>query len=152
MIGIEVYGTPAPQGSKKAFALRTAGVYTGKVAVMEQNHGPVKSWRQAVLEAAQAKRNGAAPLLGPLTVVMHFYLKRPKSHYRIGKNAGILKDTAPEYPAKVPDLSKLVRATEDALTDAGVWADDALVVEIRTRKLWDDTRPPGAWISIGQAP
>ena len=31
-------------------------------------------------------------------------------------------------PSKPPDLDKLVRAIGDALTDAGVWTDDALVV------------------------
>ncbi len=34
-------------------------------------------------------------------------------------------------PSVKPDLSKLIRSTEDALTDARIWTDDALVVEYR---------------------
>ena len=30
---------------------------------------------------------------------------------------------------RTPDLSKLARSTEDALTAAGIWTDDARVVE-----------------------
>ena len=33
------------------------------------------------------------------------------------------------WPDKYPDVSKLARSTEDALSDAGMWADDARVVE-----------------------
>jgi hypothetical protein len=36
--------------------------------------------------------------------------------------------THTSYPHGKPDLSKLARSTEDALTDAGVWIDDSLVV------------------------
>jgi crossover junction endodeoxyribonuclease RusA len=47
---------------------------------------------------------------------MTFTLARPKSAKR-----GAL-------PTKKPDVSKLVRSTEDALTDVGLWEDDARVV------------------------
>jgi Holliday junction resolvase RusA-like endonuclease len=33
------------------------------------------------------------------------------------------------WPMRTPDLSKLLRSTEDALTTAGIWRDDARVVE-----------------------
>jgi len=79
---------------------------------------------------------------------MLFFLARPKSHYRTGRNADRLRENAPRRPAKMPDLSKLVRATEDALTDAGLWRDDAQVVEISAMKYWADSRPPGAVIVI----
>jgi hypothetical protein len=50
---ITVYGTPAPQGSKRAFAVRgKGGAPTGRVAVIESSHDRVKSWRQAVVDAA----------------------------------------------------------------------------------------------------
>lgn len=151
---IEVRGLPAPQGSKRAFAVRgRGGVPTGRVAVIESSHDRVKSWRQAVLEQAVAAMNGGAAFTGPLTVRMSFYLPRPRGHYGTGRNADSLKPSAPVYPAKLPDLSKLVRSTEDALTDAGIWGDDGQVVMISTEKQyagWRGCTPsaPGAVIEI----
>jgi hypothetical protein len=55
-------------------------------------------------------------------------------------------------PHKTPDLSKLVRSTEDACTDAGLWVDDARVAEYaRVAKVWtsydkDALNAPGALI------
>jgi Holliday junction resolvase RusA-like endonuclease len=149
-VTITVYGTPAPQGSKRAFAVRgKGGVPTGRIAVIESSHDRVKSWRQAVIDAADAIRP-AEPIRGPLTVAMVFYLARPKSHYRSGKNADLLKPDAPHYPAKMPDLSKLARATEDALTDVGMWADDAQVIAYTSlaKKYAGPDRAPGAFIGI----
>ena len=146
---LDVYGTPAPQGSKRAFAVRgKGGIPTGKIAVIESSHDRVKSWRQAVIDAARQASWGTGAISCPLAVKMLFFLARPKSHYGTGKNADRLSANAPRRPAKMPDLSKLIRATEDALTDAGLWTDDALVVEISAMKYWADSRPPGAVIVI----
>jgi crossover junction endodeoxyribonuclease RusA len=59
------------------------------------------------------------------------------------------------YPSVAPDLSKLIRSTEDALTAAGVWRDDCLVVEYtRLAKVYVNEDPealdrPGAFIVVG---
>ncbi len=37
----------------------------------------------------------------------------------------------PAWASKMPDLSKLLRSTEDALTTSGVWTDDGRVVAYR---------------------
>lgn len=148
-VTITVYGTPAPQGSKRAFAVRgKGGVPTGRVAVIESSHDRVKSWRQAVIDEARGL-GLAAPLDGPLHCRMVFYFKRPKAHYRTGRNADLLRESAPEYHTGTPDLSKIIRATEDALTDAGIWADDRFVVSLQARKswAWGELRP-GALITI----
>ncbi len=88
---------------------------------------------------------------------MVFTFARPKSHYRSGKNAHLLRDDAPSAPANHsgPDLSKLARSTEDALTDAGVWVDDGLVTEYaRLAKVYvgsgdpEATHIPGARIVV----
>jgi hypothetical protein len=42
-LSFTVHGTPAPQGSKSAFAIRKAGVYTGRVAVVNDNKGPLRT-------------------------------------------------------------------------------------------------------------
>lgn len=111
-IEIVVYGNPAPQGSKKF-----VGIVNGH-GMMVESSKKVKPWRQDVKAAALAVRNGNPPLEGPIIARMVFTIPKPVS-------APKRKRT---YPDKKPDLSKLVRSTEDALTDAGIWRDDARVV------------------------
>lgn len=120
---IVVRGIPGPQGSKR---------HVGNGRMVESSK-KVAPWRDAVrMEAAAARvviyRN-FAPFDGPLWVDMVFTVVRPGAHYRTGRNAHLLRDNAPARPSRTPDLSKLARATEDALTDAGIWSDDARVVE-----------------------
>jgi Holliday junction resolvase RusA-like endonuclease len=144
---IEVFGQPAPQGSKRAFINK----HTGRAHVIESSHDRVKSWRQAVLEAtlSHAVQPAFQALAGPVQVAMTFRMPRPKSHYRTGRNAHLLRDTAPLWPAGTPDLSKLIRSTEDALTDAGAWLDDAQVVHHDTWKSYAEAGElPGAYIII----
>lgn len=161
-----VGGVPAPQGSKSARSIcgqeaqpcrNCRKRHIVKVNLVETAKG-VHQWRAAVLAAARCATLAVAwgtwePLEGPLILTAEFTLPRPKSHYRTGRNAGLLASSAPPYPASVPDLSKLVRATEDAMTNAGVWLDDAQVTDIRTVKRYaDDQRRPGAVITVAQIP
>lgn len=149
MIPLTVYGTPAPQGSKRAFAVRgKGGVPTGRVAVVESSHYRVKSWRQAVVDEARKQLDGHRPLTGPLSLRITFYLPRPKGHYGTGRNSHLVRPGAPAVPAAAPDLSKLLRATEDAMTDAGLWGDDGQVVICAVAKRYADDRPPGAIIHV----
>jgi crossover junction endodeoxyribonuclease RusA len=156
---IEVYGQPAPQGSKRAFAYQPKGGGKIRAGVIESSHDRVTTWRQDVKHAAGAVMGWGErpPLDGPLEVVMVFTLARPKSHYGTGRNAAVLKPGALLRPCKTPDCSKLARATEDALTGIA-WVDDALVVEYaRLAKVWAGEDPdaltmPGAVITIRQVP
>jgi Holliday junction resolvase RusA-like endonuclease len=147
---ITVHGRPAPQGSKRAFVIR-GGPRKGQAAVIESSHDRVKSWRQAVVDAACAVKTFPA-LEGPLALAMVFYLPRPKDHYRTGRNAHLLRDSAPAYPAGTPDLGKLARSTEDALTCALIWRDDAQVVSYAplAKVYADDHHLLGAIITIRQ--
>jgi Holliday junction resolvase RusA-like endonuclease len=106
-MSITVYGTPAPQGSKR---------HVGK-GIMVESSKKLRPWREAVKYAALEARDGAAPLDGPIIVRMVFTMLRSNAAKKRAR------------PHCTPDLSKLARATEDALTDAGVWVDDARVVE-----------------------
>lgn len=145
---VVVFGSPAPQGSKRAVVHRA----TGRAVVMESSK-KVKPWRDAVRSEAARCRIGPA-MDGPLVADMVFTFARPKSHYRTGKNAHLLRDDAPARPTSAPDLSKLVRSTEDALTDAGIWVDDARVTEYgRLLKVYvgedrDALDRPGAFIRV----
>lgn len=136
-ITITVHGLPAPQGSKKPFRNQ----HSGRIQMTESS-AKVKPWRQDVKHAALAVVEAAADwtvLDGPLAVSMTFTFDRPKGHYRTGRNAHLLRDAAPTRPSGMPDLSKLVRSTEDALTGV-VWKDDARVVEyVRLGKWYAET-------------
>ncbi len=141
-VHFEVYGLPGPQGSKSYVGHR------GGKAILVESSKKVKPWREAVVDAAlRALPRTHTPLTGPLALGVEFYLPSPK--------------TAPKkrlLPDKQPDLSKLMRSTEDALTDAGVWGDDALVVDAvlhkrrfvaePTLRLPHELRTIGAIISI----
>ncbi len=112
-IEIVVYGSPAPQGSKSF-----KGMINGH-AVMAESSKKVKPWRQDVKAAAIDALRGAVPIDGPLACRMVFTMPKPKSAPKRRRS----------FPDRTPDLSKLVRSTEDALTQAGAWKDDARVVE-----------------------
>jgi Holliday junction resolvase RusA-like endonuclease len=123
LLTVVVLGHPAPQGSKR---------HVGR-GIMVESSKHLAPWRDAVRSDARDAIEKLGPawpgtLCQPLSLRMVFTFVRPKSHYRTGRNAKLLRDSAPPFPHGTPDLSKLARSTEDALTDAGVWADDSLVV------------------------
>lgn len=134
MIEIIAYGIPAPQGSKR---------HVGR-GIMVESSKKLRPWRQDVKAAAEAVRGNREPLDAPLLVAMVFTMPKPKS---APKN----RQT---WPMRMPDLSKLARSTEDALTAAGIWSDDARVVEYdRLAKVYpgedrDALEAPGVVIRI----
>jgi crossover junction endodeoxyribonuclease RusA len=65
-------------------------------------------------------------------------MPRPKGHYGSGKNELTVKNSAPKYPDKKPDCTKLLRALEDALTGI-LWIDDSQVVRQVVGKSYADT-------------
>ena len=73
----------------------------------------------------------------PLKCVLNFYCKRPKNHYKTGKNAHILKDTAPKYNINNKDLDNMVKFVLDALNDK-LYTDDSLIFEISCSKMYSD--------------
>lgn len=141
---IVVYGVPAPQGSKRALRNK----HTGKTVTVEQSPN-LAPWRQDVKHAAEAVLESLGrpqPFQGSVVARMIFTFTRPASVKRHKRLA----------PAVAPDLSKLLRGVEDALTGAGVWKDDALVVEYtRLAKVYAGEDPealdrPGVVIYIGE--
>jgi Holliday junction resolvase RusA-like endonuclease len=131
VIEFTVLGRPAPAGSKRAFAVRKGGKPTGQVAVVDDNKRS-KPWQELVSSAAAAAVDGAK-LDGPLLLEVDFYVARPAGHFGSGRNAGAVRASAPPFPAVRPDVTKLVRGLEDALTGV-VWRDDAQIVTQTVRK------------------
>ncbi|MFC9341413.1 RusA family crossover junction endodeoxyribonuclease [Streptomyces sp. NPDC057020] len=99
---------------------------------MIESSAAVKPWRDSVTTyavQARARRKGFLRLTGPLRADLVFCFDRPKGHMGSGRNAGLVRPSAPPRPDVTPDLDKLIRSTSDALKTAGVYQDDALVVE-----------------------
>lgn len=140
VVKLVVRGMPAPQGSK-----RFVGMKNGKGMMIESSK-KVKPWRQDVKLAAEALRlqSGAPPIDAPVRVRMVFTVPKPASAPKRRRT----------WPSKKPDVSKLARSTEDALSDAGIWVDDARVVDYdRLAKVYPGEDPealdsPGVRIEI----
>lgn len=146
---ITVYGTPGPQGSKAYKGHRTSRRTGRRVPLLVESSKKVKSWREAVVAAAQVeivRTRGFTRLDGPLMAAMYFTLRRPATG----------PGRSRPYPTVYPDLDKLLRSTGDALSTAGVWTDDACLIRYRdAAKLYPGTAPvaldkPGAIIRIWQ--
>lgn len=140
-ITIQVYGLPAPQGSKRL-------VGRGRATRMVEASRHLPAWRKAVTAAARAALEQHPDWnRDHQYVTMHvtFSLPRPRLHYRTGRFANLLREDAPVHHARTPDLDKLVRGICDALTAAGVYADDSRVAQVLARKCYASAAslPPG---------
>jgi Holliday junction resolvase RusA-like endonuclease len=130
---LTVYGEPAPQGSK-----RYVGVKGGRGVLIESSK-KVRPWRQDIVAAVREVIGDSPPLDGALIARMVFTVTKPSSAPRRRRT----------WPSRKPDLSKLVRATEDALVTAGAIADDARIVEYsRVAKVYPG-EDPDALPSLG---
>lgn len=121
MIRFTVFGTPQPAGSKRAFPFRRGDGTLGAHVVDANSKS--RDWKTAVSQTAAEQFRGEL-LEGPLAVEFTFRVVRPKGHF--GKRG--LLPSAPEFPTVKPDLLKLARGVEDALTNV-VWRDDSLIVD-----------------------
>jgi Holliday junction resolvase RusA-like endonuclease len=76
------------------------------------------------------------PVTCAVDLSLKFWFQRPDSHYamRRGQPRG-LRRSAPVFRRKRPDVLKLARAVEDALTGI-VWRDDSQIVSERLWKGW----------------
>jgi Holliday junction resolvase RusA-like endonuclease len=73
----------------------------------------------------------------PLHVSMRFVFSRPKSHFRTGKYADQLKDSAPNYHTSRGDVDNLAKFVFDALNGI-YWRDDAIISSATIRKIYGD--------------
>jgi Holliday junction resolvase RusA-like endonuclease len=147
-----VMGTPIPQGSKRAWL----NSKTQQVMMTEDAGVRHSTWRNEVTgQARQAMSNVGRfgdPYRGPISCALTFQFHRPLSHYGTGKNAEVVKASAPPSPVKPPDLDKLTRAIWDSLTSV-VWVDDAQVVAATIRKQYVERwQAEGVLILVGTFP
>ena len=139
-----VPGLAKTAGSKRAFPFRRTNGSLG-VRVTDDAGEKGKNWRTMVSILGKQIMAGKPPLDGPLEVRFLFELLRPKGHF--GKHA--LKPSAPKYPTVKPDLLKLARAVEDALTGIA-WIDDAQIVQEHISKGYGSN--PGVTIFVTRLP
>lgn len=132
---LEVFGRPAPQGSKRYIG---GSAKQGGRFIEASKYLP--AWRKAVTQEALAviAEERWEKVEGPVELEVTFFLERPAT----------IKQSARPYPIKPPDLDKLIRGISDSLTDAGVWQDDSQVVKVIAAKYYDDDHKPGAVITI----
>jgi len=135
-----VPGIPQPGGSKR-------GIFNAKLRrtlIFENNPEANRNWRAAVALAASEAMEGKGIFGGALFVRIVFQMPRPKAHYGA---KGILKKSAPVWNTKKPDVTKLIRSTEDAMTGV-VWKDDAQIAHSCAFKRYSDDQC-GALIRVG---
>jgi Holliday junction resolvase RusA-like endonuclease len=160
---IVVHGDPAPQGSK-AYKGHRRNAASGRIsAVLVEQVKGVKPWRHRVHTAALAairEHPNWQPLDGPLAADMVFTVRTKPSSRPVWWPRDIRWSKHLHWrPASSPDLSKLARSTEDALTTSRAWKDDARVVEYgRLAKFYashpdpDALPEPGAIIRLYTLP
>lgn len=135
-IRLVALGTPEPKGSTKIVPLRRRFPTTihsfrellTAVAVTSDN-AQLKKWQRVVSAAAKSAMLGDRPIAGPVSVDVTFFVAPPQ---KIPKARG-------GYPIVRDDVDKLARGILDALKNAGVYTDDAVVVDLLARKRYAET-------------
>lgn len=133
-----VPGKARPGGSKNSFR----NPHTGKQVVVENSDN--KMWRNRVASCCSEAYRGP-PVEGPVVLAVVFVRLRPRGHYGTGRNANRLKPSAPKFPTSRPDLLKLTRLLEDALSLV-MYRDDAQIVDEHLSERYGDR--PGAHVSV----
>jgi crossover junction endodeoxyribonuclease RusA len=116
-----VPGLPATAGSHKSFK--------GRIV---HDSARTKTWMDAVAWCAIKKYGRCCCTTNPVGIRVVFCLPRPKGHL---KKNGDLRPSAPPCHITRPDLDKMVRAVQDALTGV-LYRDDNQVIRIEARKMY----------------
>ena len=138
IVGVEpivftIYGKPETAGSKRGFAMRRRDG-SSFVTIVDDNPKS-RDWKNAVSSAAHEHYKGNL-LNCPINLHLVFYVPRPQGHY--GKRG--VRASAPSYPATRPDVLKLARAVEDALTGIVYRDDSQIVTETLMKRFGEPSR------------
>jgi hypothetical protein len=158
-----ILGVPAPKGSSRAMIRggKPVNVPSGSNA----NRDALQSWDVVVRSAAvnavhaacaasycDAHGDGGINVVPgvffgevPLRLEIEFRMRRRKSDFN--KKDGTLKSGIPKYHTVKPDLSKLIRSTEDSMIGI-VFLDDSSIAELMVRKVYAVPGQEGARIRI----
>ena len=145
MLTFFVSGVPIAQPRVKACIRgKHAGVY---------DPGTANEWKNKVMSCGTTaayrpeQSTKFEVITGPVGLTLHFYLPRPKHHFR---SNGELKQTAPWWHTSKPDLDNLEKAVKDAVTQIGViWSDDSQVCMSQKTKIYaTNENPVGVRVTI----
>lgn len=137
---VDVVGLPTPQGSMVSNGYKRGLRYT--------NDKVLKLWRnQLISELANAKPDDWDKQ-GAVSVSAVFRFERPKYHFGTGRNAGVLKASAPEFHIVKPDLDKVTRSLGDSIEMAGLCPDQAIVSWNVIKRYCTDNEAPGVLVTL----
>lgn len=135
-ISFTVLGEPTPEGSTRAYYIKSLD----RTVTTHQNKKGLLAWRNRIATEAQRALEGktwACDCTSAYGVKVEFVLSRPPSvpeHKRIN-------------PTVKPDIDKLVRAINDALTGI-LFVDDCQVISMSMSKEYGDERRAGAYVIV----
>ena len=119
------YGTPKGQPRARAFARN------GKVRMYDP--ATAEGWKGSIALAVQ-DHLPPQPYEGPLLLTLVFLFPRPKAHFRAN---GLMREDAPLWHDKKPDIDNAAKAVMDALTTIGLWKDDKQVASVSMLKRYN---------------
>lgn len=96
------------------------------------------AWKACVISAFLVRKYRT--ITGPVRLRVRFFLPRPTGMKTAGEH-----DVPHE---KKPDVDNLLKAVMDAMTEARVWKDDALVYAIEVEKWYAHEKKTGAQIIV----
>jgi Holliday junction resolvase RusA-like endonuclease len=122
---------PARRGDGSIVTFKTKSGKTVPKMIHKGDDDRAGAWAtsiaQSVGEAMAETGMAMIPKGVPVIIEMVFYRPRNQGDYGTGRNAGVLKASAPALPAVKPDVDKQVRLVLDALKTVA-WHDDGQVV------------------------
>lgn len=126
---IRVYGTPRAQPRPRM--TRAGHAY---------NPPSADEWKEEI--EWEVKRLRIPMMEGHVCIDVIFYMTRPQR---------MKKETRLRTCKKKPDIDNLLKAVYDAMTEAGVWGDDAQIVYATGKKFYsNDIEEPGCRITVSE--
>ena len=142
-----VIGEPGTAGSKRAFPImendpanpgkKRPKMKNGRIMTRVDDSAGAKgkAWRGAVHDVVRAMYSSAELIDQPMA--LEFRVVRVRKGGDYSKRDGGLLPSAPLHPATRPDLTKQLRAFEDALAKV-VIREDSRIVAMHTEKVYGD--------------
>jgi len=127
-INLTVLGEPKAQARHRHFQMK--GV--AHVQTYDPSKGKKGTFASILQESAPE-----TPMEGSIWLDLIFYMPRPKGHYGSGKNANVLKASAPEWHTGKPDIDNLVKFVQDSLNKI-YWRDDSIICQVSAKKLYSE--------------
>jgi len=131
MIELVIYGEPKAQARHRH---RTVQPKDENKKAFVMTYDPDKKYKEDLLTKIQHFAP-PEPFECALRVDLVFHLSRPMNHFGTGRNAGVLKGSAPKHHLTKPDIDNLQKFLYDSLSGV-FWRDDRVIVKGTTSKVY----------------